>query len=61
MMVLDQYRALLVGVTGSVWDDTCWYLVVLDQYRAVPVGTWWYWVSEIGQFSNKSLTSEGLT
>ena len=61
MMVLDQYRALLVGVTGSVWDDTCWYLVALDQYRAVPVGTWWYWVSEIGQFSNNSLTSEGLT
>ena len=36
--------------TGSVWGDTCWYLVVLDldQYRTVMVDTWWYWVS-IGQ------------
>ena len=25
--------------TGSVWGDTCWYLVVLDQQRAVMVDT----------------------
>ena len=25
--------------TGSVWDDTCWYLVVLDQQRVVIVDT----------------------
>ena len=31
--------------TGSVWSDTCWYLVVLDQQRAVMVDTQWYWVS----------------
>ena len=46
-MVLGQYRAVLVNTwwywvtmewywliydgTGSVWGDTCWYLVVLGQ------------------------------
>ena len=30
------------GGTGSVWGDTCWYLVVLDQHRAVVVDTWWW-------------------
>ena len=51
MMVLGQYRAVLVGAwwywvsrrqywlindgTGSAWGDSCWYLVVLDQQRAV--------------------------
>ena len=51
---------LVLDGSGSVWGNTCWYLVVLDQqgavmvdtymmvlgqYRAVLVGTWWYWVS----------------
>ena len=31
--------------TGSVWGNTCWYLVVLAQSGAVMVDTWWYWVS----------------
>ena len=56
MMVLGQYRLVLVDTlwywvsmerfiydgTGSVWVNTCWYLVVLDQYRAVMVDTRWY-------------------
>ena len=41
MMVLGQYRAVLVGT----WGNICWYLVVLDQYGVVMVDTWWYWVS----------------
>ena len=61
MMLLGQYRAVLVGTlwhwvsmerywliydgNGSEWGNTCWFLVVLDQYRAVMVDTWWYWVS----------------
>ena len=36
---------LVLGGTGSVWGDTCWYLVVLDQNREVIVDTLWYWVS----------------
>ena len=50
---------LVLGVTGSVWSGTAWYLVVLGQCRAVLcqykaalgqcrvvlVSTWWYWVS----------------
>ena len=55
MMVLGQYRAVLVSTwwycvsmerfclindgTGSVEGGTCWYLVVLGQYGAVLVGT----------------------
>ena len=31
--------------TGSVWVNTCWYLVELDQYRVVMVDSWWYWGS----------------
>ena len=58
MMALGQYRSVLVDAwwywvsmeqywfiydgTGSVWVNTCWYLVVLDQYRAVMVDTRWY-------------------
>ena len=58
MMVLGQYRSVLVDTlwywvsierywliydgTGSVWVNTCWYLVELDQYRVVTVDTWWY-------------------
>ena len=30
---------LILGVTGSVWGSTGWYLLVLDQYRAVLVDT----------------------
>ena len=58
MMVLCQYRAVLVGTswswvsrrrywlvlggTGSVGGGTGWYLVVLGQYRSVLIDTWWY-------------------
>ena len=57
MMVLGQCRSVLVDTlwywlsmerywfiydgTGSVWVNTCWYLVVLDQYRVVMVDTRW--------------------
>ena len=64
-MVLGHYWAVMVDTwwywvsmerywfiydcTGSVWDDTCWYLVVLDQHMAVMVDTRWYWVS-VGRY-----------
>ena len=38
---IEQYWLIYDG-TGSVWVNTCWYLVVLDQYRAVVVDTRWY-------------------
>ena len=49
MMVLGQYRAVLVGSWwyGSVWGGTVWYLVVLGQNRMVLVDIWEYWVSTI--------------
>ena len=31
--------------TGSVYDDTGWYLVVLGQYKLVLHGIMWYRVS----------------
>ena len=58
MMVLGQYRSVLVDTlwywvsmerywfiyndAGSVWVNSCWYLVILDQCRAVMVDTRWY-------------------
>ena len=35
---------LVLGVTGSGWGGTGWYLVLLGQYGAVLVGSWWNWV-----------------
>ena len=51
MMVMGQQKAvwIVLGVTGSVWSSTGWYLVVLGQYRVALVDTSWYWVS-IGQY-----------
>ena len=45
---IERYWLIYDG-TGSVWVNTCWYLVVLDQYMEVMVDTWWCWVS-IGQY-----------
>ena len=36
---------LVLGGTGSVWDGTCWFLVVLGQKKEVLVSIWGYWVS----------------
>ena len=57
MTVMGQQKAvwLVLGVTGSVWSGTAWYVVVLGQCRAVLcqykaalgqcrvvlVSTWW--------------------
>ena len=30
---------MVLGVTGSIWGGTGWYLVVLGQLRPVLVGT----------------------
>ena len=65
MMVLVQYRSVLVGTwwhsfsierywlthdgTGLVEGGTGWYLVLLGQYGSLLVGTWWYWVT-IGRY-----------
>ena len=61
MMVLGQYRAVLVGTwwywvnrrrywllfggAGSVWGGTGCYMVVLGQYNLVLLGIKWNWVS----------------
>ena len=38
---VERYCLIYDG-TGSVWVNTCWYLVVLDQYMVVMVDSRWY-------------------
>ena len=35
---------MVLGGTGSVEDNTGWYLEALGQYEAVLIGTWLFWV-----------------
>ena len=46
MMVLGQYRSVLVIVcgTGLACNGTGSYMMVLGQYGAILAGTWWYWI-----------------